>query len=113
MTRKFKAPQVQEAIKGSGGITSTVAKRLDCHWVTANKHINKWESTRQAWKDEQETALDMCEQVILKSIQEGDTQNAKWMLSRLRKDKFAPRQEVTGADGERMSFVVRVTNDTN
>lgn len=107
MTRKFTPAEIRAAIKGSGGITKTVASRLDCEWSTARRHIDKFVTTRRAWEDEQESTLDMCEAVLLKSIQEGDTADAKWMLARLRKDKYAPRQEVTGAGGD--DLIIKVT----
>ena len=56
--------EVLEAIKGSGGIVSTVSKRIDCQWHTAKKYINKWDETKAAFDDEREAILDMAEGVI-------------------------------------------------
>ena len=92
---------VIKAIQGSGGIVSTVAKRLDVAWHTANRYINHWPETQQAFADEQETILDMAQGAVYKSIQEGNTQDAKWLLSTKGKHRgFTERVETTGADGK-------------
>ena len=85
---------VLKAITGSGSIISTIAKRLGCGWMTARKYINKWEATRQAMIDEQETILDMAESKLYESIQGGNTQDAKWLLSTKGKARgFSERRE--------------------
>jgi transposase len=48
---------VLKAIKGCGGIVSTVAKRLKCDWNTADKYIKKWDETRLAMQDEKISSL--------------------------------------------------------
>jgi len=79
----FKEKEVLEAIKNSGGIVSTIQKKLGCDsWSTANKFILKWESTKQAFDDEQEKIIDIAEGALIKSIQEGNTQDGKWYLSK-------------------------------
>ena len=86
---------VLKAITGSGSIISTIAKRLGCGWMTARKYINKWEATRQAMIDEQETILDMAESKLYESIQSGNTQDAKWLLSTKGKDRgFNEKHEI-------------------
>ena len=100
MAYNFTADELLTAIKGSGAIMSTVAKRLGVDWTTAARYVNKWQKTRDAFADEEETILDMAEGVLLTSIKAGDTADAKWLHARRRRDKYAPRQEVTGADGE-------------
>jgi len=102
--RGFKQAQVLTAIKGSAGIMSTIARRLDCDWTTAKRYVNKWEKTRQAFADEDEAIIDMAEGVLYKSIKEGNTQDAKWLLSKRRKAKYSERQEVTGADGDALTL---------
>lgn len=77
--------QVIEAIKDSGGIISTIARKLGCTWGTAREYANKWEETRDALKDEKETVLDIAENTLLDKIKEGDEQSAKWYLSKIGK----------------------------
>lgn len=92
---------VINAIQGSGGIISTIAKRLDVSWYTAKRYIDKWEECQRAYEDEQETILDMAEGTLLSSIKAGDVQSSKWLLSTKGKRRgFTERVETTGADGK-------------
>ena len=81
MARKSKKA-ILEAIKDSGGIMSTIARRLDVTWHTADSWIRESEKLMEALKDEKETILDMSESTLLKRIKEGDEQSAKWYLSK-------------------------------
>ena len=88
---------VLEAIKGSGGIMSAIARRLDVTWYTAKKYVEKWQATREALLAEMESVKDIAESTLIKSIQSGNTQDAKWYLSKKAKDRgFADRIEVEG-----------------
>ena len=80
--REFNEAMVMDAIMGSGGIMSTIAKRLDCDWSTARAYCFRWENTERAYKTEYERTLDMSESVILKAISENDIDTAKWYLNR-------------------------------
>ena len=73
---------ILEAIKDSGGIMSTIARRLDVTWHTADSWIRESGELMEALKDEKETILDMAESTLLKRIKEGDEQSAKWYLSK-------------------------------
>ncbi len=96
----MKQADVLKAIKGSGAVMSTIAKRLDCAWYTARKYVNEWEATRQAYEDEEQMILDLAESKIYESINNGNTQDAKWLLATKGKKRgFSERHEITGADG--------------
>lgn len=98
--KKYKKENILEAIKGSGAIINTIAKRLGCEWITAKKYIEMWPETKQAYSDEEETVLDMCESTLYSSVKSGDTQSAKWILATKGKRRgFTERVEQTGADG--------------
>jgi len=72
---------VLDAINNSGGIMSTISKRIGVGWSTAKAWCEHWESTRQALQDEVEKTIDVAEGTILNSIHGGDVQAAKWYLS--------------------------------
>ena len=73
MVVKFTKEEVLEAISGSFGIVSQVAKNLNgCAWWTARKGINRWEETRLAFESEGERALDVSESQMIKQIAGGD-----------------------------------------
>ena len=96
----MKTDVVLEAIRGSGGIVNTVAKRLDCDWHTAKKYINEWDETRAAFDDEREAILDMAEGVIYQSVKEGNSQDAKWILATLGKNRgFSEKHEIEHSGG--------------
>lgn len=86
---------VVQAVKGSGGIISHIAKKLDCSWATADKYIKKWKETQSAYEDEKERILDIAEGVLYSSIQDGNTQDAKWLLSTIGKRRgFNEKHEI-------------------
>jgi hypothetical protein len=105
----MKQSDVLKAIKGSGAVMSTIAKRLDCAWYTARKYVNKWDATKQAYEDEEQMILDLAESKIYESINNGNTQDAKWLLATKGKKRgFTERQEITGADGGAVDIAVRI-----
>ena len=104
MGKTYTVAQFAEAIPGSGGIISTIAKRVGCEWSTARKRIDESAKLLQMVQDERESISDLAESVLVRSIREGDTANAKWWLSRIAKERgFADKQEVElsgkGEDG--------------
>lgn len=102
MALGFTKEQVTEAIEGSAGIVSTIAKRLNCSWHTADKYVNRWECTRQAYANEEEHALDLAETKLLKLINAEDGTMIRYYLSTKGKRRgYVERRqaEVTGKDG--------------
>jgi hypothetical protein len=91
----YTAKQFIDAIPGTGGIIATIAKRVGCTWHTAKKYIDEYATVQQAYEDECEEVNDMVVSVILKSIKEGNTQDAKWWASRKRKAEFGDAIDVT------------------
>lgn len=76
---------VLEAVQDSGGIMSTIARRLGVDWKTADNWVKRFDETKQALINEKETILDDAEGVILDRIKQGDDQSAKWYLSKIGK----------------------------
>lgn len=75
------------AIKGSAGIVSTIAKRLDVCWVTCKKLIDSKDIYQQCLREEVEKNIDKAESVILQALDEGDIQTAKWYLQTIGKQR--------------------------
>ena len=89
-----------EAIKDSGGIMSTIARRLGVTWHTADTWVKQYDETKQALQDEREAILDLAESTLFKNIKDGNSQDAKWLLSTMGKNRgYNERQEITGVDG--------------
>ena len=96
MGKRYKSTDFIVAIPGSGGITSTIAKRVGCDWATARNAIDSMPTVRESYDNECETVLDMAESVLLKNIKEGDSADAKWYLSRKGKGRgYVERTEST------------------
>lgn len=105
----YTAEQFIKAIPGTGGIISTIAKRVGCDWHTADDWLRNKPTVNRAWQDEREAVADMAESVIVKNMQEGDVQTAKWLLERLRKETYSPRQEQQQVGEQEVIF--RVVHD--
>jgi len=87
MSKTYTVEQFRAAIPGSAGIISTIAKRVGCDWQTARNHIDKSSTLTQLYSNERESLVDMAEGVLIKSVQAGDTQDAKWVLSKMGKQR--------------------------
>ncbi len=103
----YTAKQFISAIPGTGGIVSAIAKRVGCEWHTADNWIQNTPTVQQAYKDETEAVADMAESVVVKSAQGGNTTDAKWLLERLRKDRFSTRKEFVVDPGQ----LVKMSDD--
>lgn len=91
---------VLAAIKDSAGIVSTIARRLDCDWHTAQKSISRWQETRQAYEAEGEALLDFMETELIKVARTPDPGMIRYYLSTKGKKRgYTERQEITGAEG--------------
>ena len=106
----YTAAQFIQAIPGSGGIISTIAKRVGCEWTTARKYINEMPTVKAAYDDECEAVNDMAESTIINSIRNGDTSDAKWWISRKRKDEFSEQTNIVGS-GEKGEIIIKVIHD--
>ena len=80
--KQYTASQFIDAIKNSGGIVSTIAARVGCDWYTAKRYIDGMPTVAQAYADECEAVLDLAESKLIMSIKDGNTQDAKWLLSK-------------------------------
>lgn len=99
--------EILEAIEGSAGLISTVAKRLGVAWDTARSLINREEEITTAYNNEKEKIKDMAESVVIGSIKKEDVQTAKWYLGIMGKDRGYDerRLEITLPKSEILNFV--------
>lgn len=98
MTRKISQKTLLEAIRNSGGIYSTIARKLDIAWSTARIKVEADPVTKQAYDDECERVLDLAEATIIKSVEGGDTSDAKWLLARKGKKRgYGDKLELDGS----------------
>ena len=77
----YKKADILEAIKGSGGIVTTVALSLNCDWHTAKANIEKYDETREAFDAELETGLDLVEGKAFAQARNGDGVMIRFLLA--------------------------------
>lgn len=97
--------RLTKAIKGSGGIMSTIAKRLRVEWHTAKTAIARDEVATRAYTNEEEKILDMCDGKLYQAVLVGDLQAIRWLQSTKGKRRgYITTQEITGKDGQAIDF---------
>jgi hypothetical protein len=107
---RYTAEQFIAAIDKSGGLITTIAARVGCSWNTAKKYIEQHPTVKAAYLDECERINDLAQSTILKSIQEGDAQMAKWWLAKKRKVEFGDSVDVTSG-GEKITVTFKGNAD--
>lgn len=113
-TSTYTAEQFIDAIPGTGGIVTSIAKKVGCKWHTAKKFIDEYPTVKQAWKNERESILDMAEAALFKQVQGGEAWAVKYTLSTIGKDRgYTERQEHTGDSGGAIEHKVVVIFDGN
>ena len=96
----YLAKQFIDAIPGSAGIITTIAKRVDCDWHTAEKYIKEKPTVARAYADECESIIDMGESSLYQSVKDREAWAVKYLLSTKGKHRgYVERQELTGKDG--------------
>ena len=83
----YTAQQFLEAIPGTGGIVTAIAKKVGCDWSTAKKYIGAHPTVQAAYNDECESVLDLAEAKTIQLIQAGDAQMIRYYLSTKGKDR--------------------------
>lgn len=94
------AKEAIEAVQGSRGFITTVAKKLGCTRGNIYALMKKYPTVKQAIDDERETLKDFAEGKLFQQIDEGNTTAIIFYLKTQAKDRgYVERQEVTGAEG--------------
>lgn len=105
---QFKAHQFIDAMPGTFGIVTAIARKVGCSWMTAKKYIDSYPTVNQAWRAEREKALDLTETKAIEAINAGDGPMIRYFLSTQGKNRgYTERREITGADGK--SFSIKLT----
>lgn len=98
----YTTEQFIKAIPGTGGIITTIAKKVGCDWYTAKKFITQYATVQTAYQAERETVKDHVENALIIEAKEGESWAVKYYLSTQAKDRgYAERQEIDlTSDGE-------------
>jgi hypothetical protein len=88
----FTAKQFIDAIPGTGGIISTIAKKVGCQWHTAKKYIETHTTVRQAYDNEKNRIDDAAVSNIYQAIIDKDLSTSKWWANMKMGDEFHPTE---------------------
>lgn len=69
---KFTEEQVVDAVKGSGGFVTEIARRLGCTRSTIYRYKANFEAVAEAIFEEKEHLLDTAESALLKQVNSGN-----------------------------------------
>lgn len=105
-TSKYNAQIFIDAIVDSGGIISTIARRVGCKWFTAKRWITEDPDVNQAYQDEKESMLDLAEGVIKAGIESGDSSDARWFLTKKGKERGYGDHKDINITGEQLINIV-------
>jgi hypothetical protein len=86
-TTKKTEEQVLQAIRDSGGILMTIARRLRVTRMSVNRYLARWPVARRAYDEEVDIIGDQVEKVILDAIFRGDVKMAMWYCELKLKDR--------------------------
>ena len=91
---RYTAAQFITAIPGTGGIITSIAKKIGCEWHTAKRYITKYPTIAQAYNDEANAVLDMAEVEMIKAMKDGELSALKFYLKTKGKHRgYVERQE--------------------
>jgi len=91
----YTTAQFIAAIPGSGGIITTIAKRVGCAWSTAKKFILAHPTVARVYQDECELIGDLAETALFKAIKAEDLAAVKFYLTTKARDRgYVQKQEV-------------------
>lgn len=88
---KHSAEDVINAIKGSAGIKTTIAKRLNVTRLTVDNYLERWVTVKEAYLVEKAGIDDAAQSVVINDIlQNRSVETAKWWLRVKCADEFNP-----------------------
>ncbi len=97
---KFTAQVFIDAIPGTRGNVSEIARRVGCCWHIAKKYIDERPTVKQAYDDEVEASLDHTESKLNELIDSGNLGAIKFHLVMKGKHRgYVQQTEVTGPNG--------------
>ncbi len=70
--QRYTADQVVQAIRGTKGFLTLAAKRLGCTLRTLENYANRYESVKEAVRENKETMLDIAEGKLFEQIQDSN-----------------------------------------
>ena len=105
---KLTTENIKQKIYDLKGNVSAVARSFGCERSTIYAKIDKSNTLKKALSDSRETMLDNVESKLYQNAMSGDTTALIFISKTLGKSRgYVERQEVTGADGEKLEVVIK------
>lgn len=97
--QRFTATQVIAALRATKGMVYLAAKRLKCDPDTILNYCKRYPSVEAVKQAQRGELIDLAEQKLLESIQNGEAWGITLCLKTIGKDRgYVERQELTGQD---------------
>jgi predicted DNA-binding transcriptional regulator AlpA len=101
------------ALEKSMGVVTTACKNVGIHRSTFYEYYNNDEEFRKQVQDIGNVALDFAESKMFEQIQDGNASLIKFYLATKGKKRgYVERQEITGADGEKLFEIKIIDTDS-
>lgn len=94
---KITVESFKKALKGSGGIQSKIAAKLDVTRGAVSIFISKNKKMKKLLEEEAEKIIDMAESNVFKDIADGNVDTSKWKLTNSKRGKergYGFKQEI-------------------
>ena len=78
--KRLTKKNIEAAIKGSNGLISTIAQRLDVSRQTVRNYFKRYPELEENMNDELESILDVVESKLMKKVQEEESWAIKFYL---------------------------------
>ena len=103
-----------EALEKSLGVVTTACKIVGIDRTTFYRYLKDDEAFAKQVQDIENIAIDFVESQLFKQIKEGNTTATIFYLkTKAKKRGYVERQEITGAEGEKIEFKIEVVQGDN
>jgi|SRR3989304_9148352 len=110
MPKKSPLPKketIKEVLEASGGFITIASRKLNCHYSTLYRYLQRNVSVRSYLRQIRESYLDLAEAELIKLVKAGNLGAICFYLKCQGKERgWYERQEITGKDGERVLGIV-------
>jgi len=108
---KYTAQQYIDAMPGTGGIISAIARKVGCAWHTVARAIEKYPTVAKARDAARSEVTDKAQANLVQAISAGDLAISKWWVQ-VMDPEFVPKQAVDVNVSGNLT-VVNWDNDTD
>jgi hypothetical protein len=99
-----------DAIRETAGIKTAAARRLGCHVMTIDRYIERYPTVAAAYTEARAGIVDMAESVLVRRLNAGEWDAAKFVLTTLGRDRgWAARNDVDiTTAGAPLTFTIQI-----